>query len=53
TGEERDTLEDVVEPYLMQEGFLERTPRGRKATPAAFKHLGMAHEGDLFQRGGS
>lgn len=40
-AEEIDTIEDVVEPYLMQIGFLERTPRGRKATPLAFKHLGF------------
>lgn len=40
-GEEPDTLEEVYEPYLMQLGFLERTPRGRKATPGAYKHLGV------------
>jgi holliday junction DNA helicase RuvB len=40
-GEEPDTLEEVYEPYLMQVGFLERTPRGRKATPRAYKHLGL------------
>ncbi|MBF0285185.1 MAG: Holliday junction branch migration DNA helicase RuvB [Magnetococcales bacterium] len=39
-GEERDTIEDVIEPFLLQEGFLDRTPRGRKATPAAYAHLG-------------
>lgn len=39
-GEEPDTLEDVYEPYLMQVGFLKRTPRGRVATPRAFRHLG-------------
>lgn len=39
-GEERDTLEDVYEPYLIQEGFLARTPRGRMATRTAFEHLG-------------
>ena len=39
-GEESDTLEEVYEPYLMQIGFLKRTPRGRVATPRAFKHLG-------------
>jgi Holliday junction DNA helicase RuvB len=38
-GEEPDTLEEVYEPYLMQIGFLKRTPRGRVATPRAFKHL--------------
>jgi Holliday junction DNA helicase RuvB len=40
-GEERDTIEDVIEPYLIQQGFLQRTPRGRIATPAAFRHLGL------------
>jgi Holliday junction DNA helicase RuvB len=40
-GEEQDTLEDVYEPYLLQEGFIKRTPRGRAATPAAFAHLGL------------
>ncbi|MBU3694556.1 MAG: Holliday junction branch migration DNA helicase RuvB [Rhodocyclaceae bacterium] len=40
-GEERDTLEDVVEPYLIQQGFLQRTPRGRVAAPAAYRHLGL------------
>lgn len=40
TGEERDTLEDVYEPYLIQEGFLQRTPRGRMATRIAYEHLG-------------
>ena len=39
-SEERDTLEDVVEPYLMQQGYLQRTPRGRIATPRAYEHLG-------------
>ncbi len=41
-GEEADTVEDVYEPYLMQLGFLKRTPRGRVATEAAFAHLGLA-----------
>ena len=39
--EEQDTLEDVYEPYLLQRGFLQRTPRGRVATPHAFAHLGL------------
>ncbi|MDX8377213.1 MAG: Holliday junction branch migration DNA helicase RuvB [Mariprofundales bacterium] len=38
-SEERDTIEDVIEPYLMQEGFLARTPRGRMVTPQAYQHL--------------
>jgi holliday junction DNA helicase RuvB len=40
TSEETDTIEDVYEPYLIQIGFLERTPKGRKATSAAYSHLG-------------
>jgi holliday junction DNA helicase RuvB len=40
-GEEPDTIEDVYEPYLLTEGLLKRTPRGRAATPAAFAHLGL------------
>ncbi len=44
-GEEVETIEDVYEPYLMQIGFLSRTPRGRMAMPDAFKHLGIAYEG--------
>jgi Holliday junction DNA helicase RuvB len=42
TGEEADTIEDVLEPYLLQLGLLKRTPRGRVLTPAAFEHLGLA-----------
>src|SRR5206468_2319661 len=41
-GEETETVEDVYEPYLMQIGFLKRTPRGRVATAAAYAHLGVA-----------
>jgi Holliday junction DNA helicase RuvB len=40
-SEEQDTIEDVYEPYLLQRGFLKRTPRGRVATAAAFAHLGL------------
>src|SRR4051812_48683984 len=50
-GEEAGTIEDVIEPYLIQQGYLQRTPRGRVATPAAFRHLGLAvphRGGDLF-----
>ena len=43
TGDERATIEDFYEPYLMQIGLLERTPRGRKATPKAYRHLGKPH----------
>ena len=39
-GEDRGTIEDLYEPFLIQEGFLQRTPRGRVATPRAYKHLG-------------
>lgn len=38
-GEEKDTIEDVIEPYLIQQGYLHRTPRGRKASAAAFRHF--------------
>ena len=40
-GEARDTIEDVLEPYLIQQGFLQRTPRGRIATSAIYRHLGL------------
>jgi Holliday junction DNA helicase RuvB len=39
-GEEAGTLEEVYEPFLIQEGFIKRTPRGREATPKAYEHLG-------------
>lgn len=41
-GEERDTIEDVIEPFLIQHGYLQRTPRGRIATLGAYRHLGLA-----------
>ncbi len=50
-GEERDTIEDVIEPFLIQQGYLQRTPRGRVATLAAYRHLGVsppAAAGRLF-----
>ncbi len=51
-SEEPDTLEDVYEPYLLQQGLIKRTPRGRVATAAAFAHLGLdaprGHEASLF-----
>ncbi|NOT19218.1 MAG: Holliday junction branch migration DNA helicase RuvB [Sideroxydans sp.] len=40
-GEERDTIEDVIEPYLIQQGYLQRTPRGRMATANAYQHFGL------------
>jgi len=51
-GEESGTIEDVIEPYLIQQGYLQRTPRGRIATLAAYRHLGVAApraEGGLFE----
>jgi Holliday junction DNA helicase RuvB len=51
-GEEKSTIEDVYEPYLVQEGFIQRTPRGRIATRAAYEHLNRkwrgGDQGDLF-----
>lgn len=53
-GEERDTIEDVIEPYLIQHGYLQRTPRGRIATQTTWRHLGLTppktspNEGSLF-----
>ncbi len=41
-SEPRDAIEDIIEPYLIQQGFLQRTPRGRLLTPGAFAHLGLA-----------
>jgi Holliday junction DNA helicase RuvB len=41
-GEAADTIEDVLEPYLIQQGYLQRTPRGRVATPSAWRHFGLA-----------
>jgi Holliday junction DNA helicase RuvB len=53
-GEEAGTIEDVIEPYLIQQGYLQRTPRGRVATLAAYRHLGLtpprgAAASDLFE----
>ncbi|MBF0192205.1 MAG: Holliday junction branch migration DNA helicase RuvB [Magnetococcales bacterium] len=45
-GETRDGIEEVIEPFLVQQGLLDRTPRGRRATPAAFRHLGRAIPSD-------
>ncbi|PWW16176.1 MULTISPECIES: Holliday junction branch migration DNA helicase RuvB [Pseudidiomarina] len=44
-GEEKDTIEDVLEPYLIQQGYLQRTPRGRVATLNAYRHFGLDKEG--------
>jgi Holliday junction DNA helicase RuvB len=46
-GEEQDTIEDVYEPYLLQRGLIERTPRGRAATRRAYEHLGLEAPGPL------
>jgi len=59
-AEARDAVEDVIEPFLLQQGFLQRTPRGRMATARAYAHLGLdaprttpppAQAGDLFEDG--
>jgi Holliday junction DNA helicase RuvB len=56
-GEAAETVEDVYEPFLLQRGLLERTPRGRVATAAGFAHLGLAGPGasgetpGLFEQG--
>lgn len=53
-GEEAETLEEVYEPFLIMQGFIKRTPRGREATPLAYKHLGRTREGghpSLFEEG--
>jgi Holliday junction DNA helicase RuvB len=56
-GEERETIEDVIEPYLIQQGFLQRTTRGRVATPRTYRHFGLVppatHGPDLFAETGS
>lgn len=49
TGEERNTLEDVIEPYLLQLGFINRTPRGRVATPLAYQHLKVPMQAGMME----
>ena len=58
-SEERDAIEEIIEPYLIQQGFVNRTPRGRMLTPHAFKHLGLmtpdnlaTRQEELFREGG-
>lgn len=57
-GEPRDAIEEIIEPYLIQQGFVQRTPRGRVITASAFKHLGLdapltpVGQGALFDKGG-
>ena len=43
-GEDAGTIEDVYEPYLLKNGFIQRTPRGRVVTELAYNHLGILHE---------
>jgi Holliday junction DNA helicase RuvB len=50
-GEERETVEEVAEPFLVREGYLMRTPRGRVATPAAWGHLGLSASGPVSDSG--
>ena len=51
-GEEKETIEDVIEPYLIQQGYLMRTPRGRLATPKTYQHFGLKHSknDDLWKK---
>jgi len=49
-SEEQDTIMDVVEPYLLQLGFLDRTPQGRVATKSAYDHLGYMYTAEGQQR---
>lgn len=49
-GEEGETIEEIYEPYLIQEGFINRTPRGRAATPFAYKHMGVEFDKDIQKR---
>jgi Holliday junction DNA helicase RuvB len=49
-GEERDTIEDVLEPYLIQQGYLHRTPRGRVATANAYQHFGLAQPRNVHNK---
>jgi Holliday junction DNA helicase RuvB len=53
-GEDGSTIEEVYEPFLVQNGFLQRTPRGRMATPTAYRHFGFTppaqnNQGTLFE----
>ncbi len=49
-SEPRDAIEDIIEPFLIQQGFIQRTPRGRLLTPRAFEHMGLAVPGGLASR---
>ena len=46
-SEPRDAIEDIIEPYLIQQGFIQRTPRGRMLTANAWRHLGLDAPADL------
>ena len=50
-SEDAGTIEEVYEPFLIKEGFLKRTPRGREATPLAYEHLGIALPGGIHRQG--
>ena len=51
-GEDAGTVEDVYEPFLIMEGFIKRTPRGRMATPLAYEHLGRnSYMGNVMEPG--
>jgi len=50
-SEPRDAIEDIIEPYLIQQGFIQRTPRGRVLTHVSFRHLGLAVPRDHQQMG--
>lgn len=52
-SEERDTIEDVLEPYLIQQGFMMRTPRGRVVTPHAYLHFGLPIPGSTDPASGT
>ena len=51
TGEHENTIEDVYEPYLIQQGFIQRTPSGRVATRRTYEHLGIDPRTNVVQRG--
>jgi Holliday junction DNA helicase RuvB len=49
-SEPRDAIEDIIEPYLIQQGFIQRTPRGRVLTANAWRHLGLVAPRDIAQQ---
>ncbi|ERS17152.1 Holliday junction DNA helicase RuvB C-terminal domain-containing protein, partial [Brucella abortus] len=49
-SEPRDAIEDIIEPYLIQQGFLQRTPRGRVLTAVAWQHLGLPAPAEIIQQ---